>query len=355
MPTAKKLPSGSWRCQVFSHYEEIKQPDGTIKKKRIYKSFTCDNPEPKGKRIAEGKAAEWAAKKETFTGKESMIFADAVESYISAKVNVLSPSTIIGYRKILKNSFNSINAYRLEDFDKKTVQSWVNTISSNASPKTVKNAYGLFSAVLSMFTDYSFKVKFPQSQSKEVYIPSDDEVKLLLRESEGEFRLALYLASFGGLRRGEICALEASDVRKNYIIVNKSMGMKEDRTWEVKTPKTVSSNRKVMLPVFLINELKKKKKGRIISMTPDHITDRFCVLRDKLELKHFRFHDLRHYYVSINHAIGVPDQYIMAQGGWSTDITMKKVYRNTIDKELNKFAELSMKHFESMQHEMQHE
>lgn len=23
MPTAKKLPSGSWRCQVFSHYETV--------------------------------------------------------------------------------------------------------------------------------------------------------------------------------------------------------------------------------------------------------------------------------------------------------------------------------------------
>ena len=45
MATAKKLPSGSWRCQVFSHFEEQIQPDGTVKKKRIYKSFTCDDPQ----------------------------------------------------------------------------------------------------------------------------------------------------------------------------------------------------------------------------------------------------------------------------------------------------------------------
>lgn len=32
MPTAKKLPSGSWRCLVYSHTEEIKNPDGSIKK-----------------------------------------------------------------------------------------------------------------------------------------------------------------------------------------------------------------------------------------------------------------------------------------------------------------------------------
>ena len=46
MPTAKKLPSGSWRCQVYSHTEESIQPDGTVKKKRIYESFTNTDPSP---------------------------------------------------------------------------------------------------------------------------------------------------------------------------------------------------------------------------------------------------------------------------------------------------------------------
>ena len=32
MATAKKLASGSWRCQVYSHTEEIIQPDGTVKR-----------------------------------------------------------------------------------------------------------------------------------------------------------------------------------------------------------------------------------------------------------------------------------------------------------------------------------
>lgn len=44
MATAKKLPSGSWRCQVFSHFETTTDKDGSQKKKRIYKSFTCDIP-----------------------------------------------------------------------------------------------------------------------------------------------------------------------------------------------------------------------------------------------------------------------------------------------------------------------
>lgn len=44
-----------------------------------------------------------------------------------------------------------------------------------------------------------------------------------------------------------------------------------------------------------------------------------------------RFHDLRHFSVSIAHALGVGDQYIMHRHGFATDSTMKRVYRNEID------------------------
>ena len=67
MATAKKLRSGSWRVQIFSHYEFVQQPDGSVKKKRIYESFTCDDPSNRGKREAERLAAEYAATKERMT------------------------------------------------------------------------------------------------------------------------------------------------------------------------------------------------------------------------------------------------------------------------------------------------
>ena len=130
--------------------------------------------------------------------------------------------------------------------------------------------------------------------------------------------------------------------------------MTQERGWKIKPPKTESSNRDVFVPDFLIDMMKEKKE-RIVELTPDQVTEKFCILRDSLGMKKFRFHDLRHYYVSINHALGVPDQYIMAMGGWNTDRTMKAVYRNILVPEKDKFAKLSLSHFETMQHEMQHE
>ena len=72
MATAKKLPSGSWRCQVFSHYEPLFSTDGSPvmdpktgkqKQKRIYESFTSDDPTSRGKREAELMAAQFSLSK----------------------------------------------------------------------------------------------------------------------------------------------------------------------------------------------------------------------------------------------------------------------------------------------------
>lgn len=353
MASAKKLESGSWRCLVYSHTETIRQADGSTKKKRVYKSFTSDIPGTRGKREAERLAAEYAAQKERKADILNLTFGEALNLYIESKKNVLSESTITGYQNIRRNRMESILDIPISDFTRPSVQAWVNGIAKNISAKSVKNAYGLFSAVMLMYADKRFSVQFPQKPSEEIYIPSDEDIKILLNNADGDFKLALYLAAFAGLRRGEICALERSDVHSGYITVNKSMGLCMDRTWKVKVPKTISSNREVNLPDFLIKMLE-GKDGRLVSMNPDQLTERFCALRDKLGMRKFRFHDLRHYYVSVNHALGVPDQYIMRMGGWSSDRTMKAVYRNTLAPERDKFAKLSLSHFENMQHEMQH-
>ena len=71
-------------------------------------------------------------------------------------------------------------------------------------------------------------------------------------------------------------------------------------------------------------------------------------------MRYFRFHDLRHYSTSIMHAIGVPDVYIMQRGGWSSDMTLKSIYRGAMDDFSRKFTDITNEHFSNMQHEMQH-
>ena len=90
MATAKKLASGSWNCKVYSHTEDILQADGSTKKKRIYKSFTCDIPGPKGKRKCDQLAAEWAATKEISIVTPNITVGEAIDKYIQQRSAVLA-------------------------------------------------------------------------------------------------------------------------------------------------------------------------------------------------------------------------------------------------------------------------
>ena len=146
MPTAKKLPSGSWRCQVFSHYEEAPQKDGTTKKKRIYKSFTVDDPTKRGKKICEQIAAEWALNKKGTAAPsddQMLTVSQALSKYINIKANVLSPSTVGTYKNMAEVHYTDIADIRLCSLTSSAVQKWINDIAADKSPKTVSNIYGL--------------------------------------------------------------------------------------------------------------------------------------------------------------------------------------------------------------------
>ena len=129
----------------------------------------------------------------------------------------------------------------------------------------------------------------------------------------------------------------------------------KNNKWVLKySPKTDSSNRIIVFPDFVIERIQ-GIEGEIIKATPGQISSRFNRAIRFSGLPHFRFHDLRHYCASILHAMNIPDQYIMARGGWATDNVMKRVYFGEISDEAAKFNTQIMDHFSELQNDMQHE
>lgn len=349
MPTAKKLPSGSWRCLVYSHTEEIKNPDGSIKKKRIYESFTSNIPGPKGKRIAEQAAAEFAANKDQRSRSADMLLGTAMDNYIQSRESILSPRTIMDYKRIRRTSLQSLMNIRLSRITQEDIQIAINLESVNHSPKTVRNSHGLLSAVLKQYRpDFALNTSLPKKQRVELYIPTDEEVKRLIRASEGtEMELPILLAAFGPMRRGEICALDSTDISGNIVHVSKNMVRTEDNAWIIKSPKSYAGDRYIDFPDF-VAEKWRGKTGRIVNLTPNKITDRFRSCLHRAGLPHFRFHDLRHYSASIQHALGIPDSYIMQRGGWGTDGTLKAVYRHALADKTKEMDDIANQHFNEL-------
>lgn len=336
MAKAKKLPSGSWRCQVYDYTDD--------KGKRHYKSFTG-----KTKREAEHYAAEYADTKKEKPKILRITVGKAIDNYIEIKSNVLSPSTVRGYKVIRRNHCKDIESILLEDLTQEMVQIWVNSLAVEKDAKTVKNAHGLLSATLSVYLpDLTLRTSLPKKQKEIPYIPTENDIRLIveyLKENDTEMLKAVYLSAFGTLRRSEICALTGEDIEGNVIHVHSALVVDDSANWIEKTTKTASSDRYIPMPEFVINLL--PKSGLVVSINPTIITKRFASILKKLEIPHFRFHDLRHYSASIMHAIGIPDQYIMQRGGWSSDNVLKAVYRNTMDDYTKKFSDQINNYFEN--------
>lgn len=364
MPTAKKLPSGSWRCRVFSHWEE--QPDGT--KKRVYESFTVKDPSRRGKKECERMAAEWAFSKQN-RDVMSMTVKDIMQGYTDAKEKVLSPSTTGSYRQILRTGIDEISLYAVGDLTPMIIQKWINDLYARTSAKYVRNANSLFCAALKFYGAPSFQATLPAPEVFTPHVPDDEEVQKLIRyiidtthentrrdmRPRKELYIAVLLSAFGSLRRGEICALrpEDFDMETHTVRITKDRVKDADGYWVTKPmPKTDTSNRTVDLPVYVCEEVAAmdtfRKDGTIIRGTPDQISNRFRRAVRFSGVEHFRFHDLRHYYVSIAHALGIPDAYIMEMGGWATETTMKRVYRATLADRRKAERDKLTGHFEKM-------
>ena len=336
MGKAIKQKSGSWRVQVFSHYEIV----NGVKKRRV-RSFTAPT-----KAEAEMLAAQFASDKSRFS-KNGYTVAEAVDMYIRTKEAVLSPSTIRAYLHYKKH-LSELAYIRVDDLTSADLQRWISALSCDFSAKYVKNIYTLVLSSVTGLSDRSYKVTLPARKPLTYNVPTDEQVKKLMDNARDDIKLAIALAAIGTLRRGEICALKYKDVDRDggAVFIHSDMILTKDNLWEYKDmPKTSDSVRWVTLPAEVLDMLGDGDPEEfIVKATPAAVSDSFTRLRDRLGLK-CRFHDLRHYAASILHAIGVPDQYIMERGGWSTDGTLKAVYRNTLSDQSKKYSDKALKHF----------
>lgn len=334
MATARKLPSGNYRCRVY-----LGKKDG----KDIYKSFTATT-----KKEAEYKANTFLVnsnKRKKQANEETFI--NSLDKYINLKESVLSPSTIRGYKSLKRNfeeNFPDFCNMKLCDISQDDIQKVISTLAKDKKPKTVKNYHGIISAILG--SEMVIKTTMPQKIIPDLYIPTDDDIKILIQATKNtELEIPILLGAFCMMRRGEICGLSISDIdfKTNTIHVQHSLVIDDDKKWHLKAPKNSNSDRFVNAPDFVVDKI--KEKGYITKLSPDNISTNFSRILKKNNIPHFRFHDLRHYSASIRHALNIPDAYIMAEGGWKSDTILKSVYRHAMKDKKDEMAEKAKNHF----------
>lgn len=315
VPEPRKLPSGTWFIQL--------RLDGVSVPVTASTSTAC-------KRQAELIKAEHRAGKRT-QRHDMPTLRTAIDNYINTRANVLSPSTVDGYRRIQRNRFQAI-------MDKPiTGDGWQKAINNEAaicSPKTLRNAYRF---VVSVLTDNGIqpgKVTLPPLESNTRAWLEPDEIKKLIASADGTPSALPVFLALHSLRRSEIAALtwDNIDLDKRTITVAGAVVQDENHQYVTKaTNKTDKSKRTIpiMIPellVMLASTPQEARHGALVDCKPHNIANRINAACRSAGLPEVGTHGLRHSFASLAYHLGMSELETMEMGGWSNTQTMHGIY-----------------------------
>lgn len=347
MATAKQLPSGSWRVQVY---------DKVTKK---YLSFTSQLPGKAGKNEAELLAKEWQAGHKKRPESTKTVY-ELVNEYISSKEPLLSPSSIRGYYIILEHSLGELGTQKVKTLTEKDLQFWVSQNALRYSPKSVKSQYGLVTAALRqerIQLDYG-SVMLPKIQRKEKKIPNEQEIALILHMIEGtSVELPVTIAVTLGLRQSEIAGLKWSDYDGQYLDIHAAVVPDKYNKYVYKnSTKSEASTRLIEVDALLKERLDRAEHTSefISPMLPSSVLRKFNHLCDKNGLPRFTMHEQRHGNASMMLAKGVPDKYAMKRLGQSSPNMIKDIYQHLYESKEREVADTVSSAFSDIYHTKYH-
>lgn len=300
---AKKLPSGNYRVQ-----------------------YTVN-----GKRRSVTRPTAYEAEREAMILMDANVpdltLHEAIDKYIAERVNVLSPSTIAGYRVIQRNRFKDVMHRPITD--RIRWQQVVNDEAPGISTKTLYNSWGMVKAVLKSNNVILPRVLLPQVITEEHEFFQPEEIKQFVKLIEGHENEAQFLLCLHGLRKSEMLAVTDSDIRGGYIHVHGSIIKDSANTYVSRQANKTSKSRR-MVPVF-IDRLKELPLD--LNCAPDTIGDRFQRLCRENDLPEIGLHGLRHSFVSLCYYLGISMMMTMKYGGYANPYIVQKIYTHLAEVE----------------------
>ena len=271
---------------------------------------------------------------------ENKIVSDFAKEYLSIQKTSLSPTSYVLYERIIEQHIvPMLGRMRLRDIKTYHVQDFIMKLnymprndgkSGHISPQTVKRYTTVLRSMLTtaykmyyMDDDLglSRRLTFPKECYQEVDVFTIEETKAILAAAKTEpinTRSLIELALFTGMRCGEIVGLKWSDINldKQCLSVKRSIYKPKGEKSIEKEPKLHSSFRTIAIPGCLcetIKEYKQYQSSYALSlgttwqnldyvltdefgdvMNPQTPTKQFSRFLARHNIRHLKFHCLRH-------------------------------------------------------------
>lgn len=284
------------------------------------------------------------------------------EALIEQKSLRLAKSTIYAYRGMLNNHIKPyFKNRRIQDISSSDIEKYIFCKAKNLGNSTIQKHLDLMNAVFDKAKKNRIILENPMefvervgAKSTEQAFYTIEEMRKLLDSVKGTpIELAVYLAGFMGLRRGEVAGLKWSDVdlEERVISINNSRTQVGSEVDE-KKPKTDRGIRKLGIPdeVYeaLVREKNKPiKKGSMSERTvkhdyvvtmkngkpfrPNYISDCFNAHIKKHKLKPITYHGLRHTFATIASHSGASINELSSALGHANIAVTYGVYTHMID------------------------
>jgi integrase len=265
--------------------------------------------------------------------------AEFLETWLRDLASRVAPRTIERYRQIISlrvvPEFGHFRVSKLQPFQIQEIYAkWASAKrldkrSGHLSPRSLlhhhrvlRNAFQHAVRMQLILRNPFDSVRPPKCANITMAVLDEDETARLIRAAQTtEIYTAVAIASFTGLRRGEILAVRWSDIdwdRRQLSVVRSLEQSKYGLRF--KSPKTTKSRRTVSLGPLLIEILKRQKAEQardrlklgpdysnndlIVAqadgspMKPQRLSDQFRALIGRAGVKKVRLHDIRHSHAS---------------------------------------------------------
>lgn len=252
---------------------------------------------------------------------------DAIESFIAGRENVLSPSTLRGYRGIQRNHFRSYMSKHLDAID---WQAAVNIEARTNSPKSVKNYWWFITGVLKDNGLTPPHVRLPAAIPNETPWLTPEQIPVFMAAIRGTPGEIGALLALHGLRRSEIYGLQWGDIDGHVIHIHQSLIVGEDGKPILRQQnKTYSSTRNVPIMIPRLAELlaaAENQTGAVVTTHIGTLSKNVEAACKRAGLPNVTAHGLRHSFASLCYSLGLGELDTMRLGGWSDYQTMRKIY-----------------------------
>lgn len=261
---------------------------------------------------------------------KKILYKDWIYDWLKEKKDYIKESTYANYsNNIFNHIIPKLGNYYLSDINHKIIQDFLLDLSKNGkkdgsgglSEKTIKDITIIVKGSIKKginedkIKHIELSFNYPKSNNeKTIYILTKHEQNKItdyVIDNLTSKNIGILISLFSGIRIGELCALQWNDIdfKNNKLNITKTIQRvyikdKESNISKViiTTPKTKNANREIPINKDFMEILKKLKSNKdyyVLSNSEQYIEPRtyrkyFNKVLDKLKIKHFNFHSLRH-------------------------------------------------------------